>query len=166
MKKINKKAFTLIELLVVIAIIGLISTTATIALSGARKKARDARRLSDMKQIMTALESYYDSNSRYPDSDFDGCGGWDVGNLTYPLLTNRLTGIMDPAPVDPLIKNDSCLGYRYFRYGTSYGCTRPFYVLGVTDMETSGRPHPDSHGWSCPTRNWQNEMDWVTGSFE
>ena len=49
----NKKGFTLIELLVVIAIIGLLSTLAVIALGSARQKSRDAKRLSDLKQVQT-----------------------------------------------------------------------------------------------------------------
>jgi type II secretion system protein G len=64
--KTNRKGFTLIELLVVIAIIGLLSTLAVIALSSARTKARDAKRLSDVKQVQIALELYYTDNSRYP----------------------------------------------------------------------------------------------------
>jgi len=52
----NKKGFTLIELLVVIAIIGLLSTLAVVSLNSAREKARDARRLSDVKQLSTILE--------------------------------------------------------------------------------------------------------------
>lgn len=55
----NKKGFTLIELLVVIAIIGLLSTLAVVALSSARQRARDSKRLSDLKQLQTALELYY-----------------------------------------------------------------------------------------------------------
>ena len=65
MKK-NKKGFTLIELLVVIAIIGLLATLSVIALNTARVKARDARRVSDIKQIQTALEMYFDTNNAYP----------------------------------------------------------------------------------------------------
>ncbi|MBU1131363.1 type II secretion system GspH family protein [Patescibacteria group bacterium] len=48
--------FTLIELLVVIAIIGLLSSLAMVNLNSARAKARDARRLSDVKQLSTILE--------------------------------------------------------------------------------------------------------------
>lgn len=62
----NKKGFTLVELLVVIAIIGLLSTLAVVALSSARSKARDARRMSDIKQIQTALELYFSDNGEYP----------------------------------------------------------------------------------------------------
>jgi len=62
----NKKGFTLIELLVVIAIIGLLSTLAVVALGNARLKARDSKRLSDLKQMQTALELYYTDKNGYP----------------------------------------------------------------------------------------------------
>ena len=59
----NKQGFTLIELLVVIAIIGLLSTLAVVALSSARQRARDSKRLADLKQLQTALELYYQDQS-------------------------------------------------------------------------------------------------------
>lgn len=52
----NQKGFTLIELLVVVAIIGILATLGTVSLSGARAKARDAKRLSDVKQLSTGME--------------------------------------------------------------------------------------------------------------
>jgi uncharacterized protein (TIGR02145 family)/prepilin-type N-terminal cleavage/methylation domain-containing protein len=64
--KTNKKAFTLIELLVVIAIIGILSTLAVVALQNARKNARDAKRIADIKQIQTALELYFNDAGAYP----------------------------------------------------------------------------------------------------
>ncbi len=63
----NKKAFTLIELLVVIAIIGILATLAVVALQQARKNARDAKRIADVKQIQTALELYYNQVGSYPE---------------------------------------------------------------------------------------------------
>ncbi len=66
MTKNKLKGFTLIELLVVIAIIGVLSTLAVVSLNSARQKARDAKRVADVKQIQTALELYYNDNNSYP----------------------------------------------------------------------------------------------------
>lgn len=57
-KKLNQKGFTLIELLVVIAIIGILSTMAVVALTGANVKARDSKRQADLKVFQTAIEMY------------------------------------------------------------------------------------------------------------
>jgi len=62
------RGFTLIELLVVIAIIGILSTIIMASLSSARKRGRDGRRISDIKQLQLALELYYDANNAYPTS--------------------------------------------------------------------------------------------------
>jgi len=59
----KKKGFTLIELLVVIAIIGLLSTLAVVSLNSARGKARDAKKISDVKAIQTAMEMYKSDSS-------------------------------------------------------------------------------------------------------
>lgn len=181
--KSDKKGFTLIELLVVIAIIGVLSGMVLVSMSGARAKARDSRRLTDMRQIVLALQMYHVMYERYPGStssygESEGaCGGWDTSTVDNdsdgksfiePLVDEE---IMGKVPGDP-VGTGTCGGYtyRYYRYGAgSSGCDAArgaFFVLGVVDMETSGRPHPASPGWSCPSRNWQNEFDWVIGAFE
>jgi prepilin-type N-terminal cleavage/methylation domain-containing protein len=175
-----RRAFTLVELLVVIAIIGLLSTVAVVSMSSVRSKARDTKRLADMRQIMTALELYKDTNSYYPpitDSD-SGCGDWDVGYFGGPgsgddfILPLKSGGFIN-TPGDPLSGDCSggrpAHGYAYYRYGAGLsGCDAArgdYYVLVVSDMETSGNPHPASPGFSCSGRNWQTEFDWVTGGF-
>ena len=62
----QNKGFTLIEMLVVVAIIGLLSSVVLTGLGTARVKARDARRLSDVRHIQNALEIYYSDNDVYP----------------------------------------------------------------------------------------------------
>ena len=66
MKRSQSKGFTLIELLVVIAIIGLLSTLAVVALNSARQRSRDAKRVSDIRQIQTALELAFSETNNYP----------------------------------------------------------------------------------------------------
>ncbi len=64
--KQNQKGFTLIELLVVIAIIGLLASVVLLALGSARTKARDAKRLADVRQIGSAMELFFNDYSAYP----------------------------------------------------------------------------------------------------
>ncbi|MFA6160876.1 MAG: type II secretion system protein [Patescibacteria group bacterium] len=51
----TKKGFTLIELLVVVAIIGLLATLGVIAFRNAQQKARDTKRLGDMRSVTQAI---------------------------------------------------------------------------------------------------------------
>lgn len=165
----HKKGFTLIELLVVISIIGLLATVVLVSLNSARAKARDARRLADMKTIITALEMYYSDYNEYPEENSSN-GSWEHsyedGGDFIDFLQDR--GYINSVPIDPV--NSTAMHYSYYVYGAgSYGCDisrGEFYVLGISDMESTGRPYPQSPGWSCPTRNWQSEFDWVKGGFE
>ena len=71
----HKKGFTLIELLVVVAIMGMLAALAIVGLNNARKKARDTRRISDIKQIQTALELYFLDQAEYPNTNGDFISG-------------------------------------------------------------------------------------------
>ena len=52
----SKSGFTLIELLVVIAIIGILSAVVLTSLNSSRDRARDAKAISDVKQVALAYE--------------------------------------------------------------------------------------------------------------
>lgn len=117
----NKKGFTLIELLVVIAIIGLLSTLAVVALGSARVKARDSKRLSDLKQIQTALELYYTDQNAYPSG-----GGVTLGAGNYACLNASGWGAVGCAspymagvPADPTATSN----YVYTAASSSYAIT-------------------------------------------
>ena len=56
---ITKKGFTLIELLVVISIIGLLAASGLAVFTSAMQRGRDARRLSDIDALKSALFQYY-----------------------------------------------------------------------------------------------------------
>ena len=93
----NKKGFTLIELLVVIAIIGLLSTLAVVSLNNARAKARDAKRLSDVKQLSTILE--LQATEGTVAANLAGCVGAHVltNSCTGPGQVNQFPNFADPS---------------------------------------------------------------------
>ncbi|MEX2411132.1 MAG: type II secretion system protein [Candidatus Paceibacterota bacterium] len=67
LEKIQKeKGFTLIEMLVVVAIIGILSSVILVGLNDARSRARDAKRISDIRQIQNGLELFYSDDQSYP----------------------------------------------------------------------------------------------------
>ncbi len=111
-KRKGQKGFTLIELLVVIAIIGILATIVLVSLNTARQKARDVRRISDMRQIALALEMYYDSGAAYPagpDVDWNDGVGMDNDLETAGYITS--------VPVDPV--DSGTLIYEYFTDATN-----------------------------------------------
>lgn len=71
----KRGGFTLIEMLVVIAIIGLLSSAVIVGLNDARSRARDARRIQDIRQIQNGLENYYAENASYPRDVYNAVPG-------------------------------------------------------------------------------------------
>jgi len=113
-----KKGFTLIEMLIVITIIALLASLILVGMGGARAKARDARRIADLHNVMNALELYYAKNGIYPVGTYNSSASWDTFRT---VLTTAVIGV-NQVPKDPL--NDAT---RYYRYGG----TTTDYVLGA-----------------------------------
>lgn len=64
----KQKGFTLIEILVVIAIIGILSSVIMVSVNTAAKKARDLKRVADVRQIQMALHMYKSKEAVFPSS--------------------------------------------------------------------------------------------------
>ncbi len=105
MIKARSRGFTLIELLVVIAIIGILSSVVLASLNSARVKARDARRMSDLEQLQTALELYYSTNGHFPNDGVSGtyAGCWQGTGNWIPDGANYAwsSGYIGKQPQDP-----------------------------------------------------------------
>ena len=116
----NKKGFTLIELLIVVAIIGLLSTLAVVALGSARVKARDSKRLADLKQLQTALELYYTDQNAYPAGSAVtlGAGAYSCLNASGWQNTGCASAYMGSVPKGPNSDN-----YVYTAASSSYTVT-------------------------------------------
>lgn len=154
-----RKGFTLIELLVVIAIIGILSTLAVVALNTARLKSRDAKRVSDIKQLQTALELYFaDHGNAYPATPTNThlgersgtggvaaagdalilCDGWKSG-ITGETCGAGAAMYMGQVPGDP--QPSSGHHYTYAQTGSGSGYTITFDLEGQTGDLAAGTGH-------------------------
>ncbi|PIR83481.1 hypothetical protein COU19_00050 [Candidatus Kaiserbacteria bacterium CG10_big_fil_rev_8_21_14_0_10_56_12] len=127
--KSREKGFTLIELLVVIAIIGVLSSVVLASLNSARAKARDARRLSDMRSVVNALDLYaIDHNGVYPGTPITtSCGASCLSNVTG-LVDG---GYVSALPSDP---NPSFSGTsKDYRYCLAGGAHQSYILLIRTE---------------------------------
>ena len=137
----NGAGFTLIELLVVIAIIGILASVVLASLNNARRKSRDARRITDLKQIGLALQLYYDGIGvqQYPlGVTVDAPCTNDSGLTT--LVTN---GYIPSIPRDP---SSPTTCYRYAS-GEIAGLRTTFHVAGV--LEDASNPALNAGDRDC-----------------
>lgn len=131
----NQRGFTLIELLVVISIIGLLASVALASLATARQSARDATRLSDIKQIQNALELYRTANNGlYPTAI--------NGNRVTDLA--MLENYIKPLPTDP-----TYTGNRSYRYSEGPGNGSYTLLLMFENDRTNSTGEITSPGSFC-----------------
>ncbi|MBI2484205.1 type II secretion system protein [Candidatus Uhrbacteria bacterium] len=108
--------FTLVELLVTIGIIGILATVTVVSVGNARAKARDSKRVSDIKQVQSALELYSsDTGGYYPAGAAAALGAGDYVVVCDVGAQKDTTGCgtvyLNPVPLDPT--NKANLVYKY-----------------------------------------------------
>jgi type II secretory pathway pseudopilin PulG len=134
-RRIGAAGFTLLELFIVIEIIGLLATIVISNFYKSKKAAEVAVVVQNMKNVQTALTSYFAMESEYPQTlntiwlqfyngrvvedleycTFGGGGGWNFFASNSPDI--RFNG---PGPFDYAMKSKkSLLPYALYIYGDS-----------------------------------------------
>lgn len=150
MLKNNRKflgGFTLVELLIVIAILGILVTIGLTSFTSAQARGRDTKRKSDLKQISSALEIYYNDYGRYPgdaNGQILGCPStgptacsWGVGQLT-----DGKTVYFQVLPKDP------SKGYNYYYRTVTVGSVNQGFQL-FAHLENTQDSDIISTNYSC-----------------
>lgn len=144
----TKRGFTLIELLVVIAIIGILSSVVLASLNTAREKSRDARRVSDVKQLQLALELYFDANGEYPDALSKLSPTYIAVDLADPLggayAYNSYTNTTIAAGNDCTESSETCI---FYHLGASLEDTG--HAVLKSDIDTAGDVVDGDDGDGC-----------------
>lgn len=121
--------FTLVELLVVIAILGILATIGLTTFSSSQMRGRDAQRKSDLKQVSSAVEIYYNDYGAYPASSNGqllGCPSTTASPCTWGVeqFKDANTVYLKTMPDDP----SSNLNY-YYRTVTVEGVQNQGYQI-------------------------------------
>ncbi|OGI91476.1 hypothetical protein A2933_01915 [Candidatus Nomurabacteria bacterium RIFCSPLOWO2_01_FULL_46_18] len=154
-----KRGFTLIELLVVVAIIGMLSSIVLASLNGARAKARDAKKISEFRQLTISLALYFDKYGKYPNDGANvGTNPW-TDNFDSMASQLKAEGFLSSIPISPIAPGSSggasgsYLGYNYYNYGPTIPDIGGLLVtnLETVPLSTTGLS-PSCRPFSVP--NW------------
>ncbi len=142
----KSKGFTLIELLIVVAIIAILAAIAVPNFLEAQTRAKVSRVKSDMRTLVTALESYaVDYNSYVPSRRWGGTAGETNRPGHFFRLSTPVAYLSNSAFLDPFEKG-KIGSERYLRY---YAFNR----LGIVGINLNG----DAEGGSANIRDYEDD---------
>ena len=152
--------------MVVVAIISLLTSIIFAGLNEARAKARDTKRISDIKALQIALELRFSDTQSYPTapssggykSNHSGCPWQNFACDDNGLRTALVPKYIGDLPLDPV--NDADHYYRYERLNCGNG--KVAYIVAVKKFETNPNivnPNTCNFGTSYI-------YDWASGGSE
>lgn len=168
-QKISKKAFTLIELMIVVVILWVLMSTILPKLTWAQARARDTARISDILNISTALQTYYDDNWEYPSSTWSTV--WECLTDSWPIWSAIKIYMQNwSVPRDPQDSSNSHLctttkwSYYYMPLKKD-GLDKNAFVL-CADMETYQKSNTNASllVWTTAVEAWVVK-DWTTDAW-
>ncbi|NCU38270.1 prepilin-type N-terminal cleavage/methylation domain-containing protein [Candidatus Saccharibacteria bacterium] len=141
----NRSGFTVVELIAVIFVIGILMAVTFVSFNGAQGRSRDARRSTDIANIVKALELYYEDNRAYPDPNATAStinSNWySSGDTSWDTFETQMVNAIDKLPIDPINSSGNPLnsgnyGYAYFT-GSFCGQVSGQWYLLVYRFETA-----------------------------
>ncbi len=142
-----QSGFTIIELLIVIAIIAILAGLVLNNFQGAQAKARDTQRVTDINNIHSKLEEYYNENNGYPNTftaaTFPGIDGESLKDPKgVSIVINAVTA--DATAAGAVTNPTIAASYLYVPFGAST-CTNNCvgYVMKTfVEKPTTTTPNP------------------------
>lgn len=145
MLKNKQRGFTIVELLVVIVIIGILAALIINAFNGMQAKARDTQRITDLKNVQKAVETYYADHGSYPLSA-NGSGAWAGHCPSYGNYDEYIVGLaptyLKTLPVDPKY-DTSGYCYLYRSTGMDYMVITHQTMESICEGDPSAACNPD-----------------------
>jgi len=148
--KKNRAGFTIVELLIVIVTIAILATITIVAYNGIQQRARDSRRMQDLKALSTATKLYAVDNGDYAEINCGSTGnGWltsDYDGMGPAISINACltqNGHLSKVLIDPSGLN-ACAGLGCYAYmkgscagGTYYYAHIETLPQSATDLDAT-----------------------------
>lgn len=132
----RRRGFTLVELLVVMAVISLLSSVVLSSMQSAREKAREGRKIAELRSMISAIKLYAEARGSFPankGTTWCNPGVSYAGSVCLSELVSD--GYFSTLPRSPDIRP-----YYYYNYGT-------FAMMSSRMVPMRYGPGPG--GWHC-----------------